>query len=86
MLKRQQQVVCYLAGVLLKMGGYGIIQYLINIFYVTSHEFAPFVLTLSILSIFYASLTTLRQIDLKTIICLFFSSAYELCNYRIIQF
>lgn len=57
-----------LAGILLKMGGYGLLRFLIPIFPHASHFFMPFVFTLAIISIIYSSFTTIRQIDLKKII------------------
>lgn len=57
-----------LAGILLKMGGFGIIRYLLPILPAASFYFKPFVHTLSIISLLYASLTILRQIDIKKII------------------
>lgn len=57
-----------LAGILLKMGGYGIMRYLLPLFPAASVYFTPLVYVISLISIFYASLTTIRQIDLKKII------------------
>lgn len=57
-----------LAGLLLKMGGYAILRFLIPIFNYASFYFMPFVFSLSIISILYSSLTTIRQLDLKKII------------------
>lgn len=57
-----------LAGILLKLGTYGIIRFLIPLFKFSSFFFTPFVFLISIFGVFYASLTTLRQIDLKKII------------------
>jgi NADH:ubiquinone oxidoreductase subunit 4 (subunit M) len=57
-----------LASLLLKLGGYGFIRYLIPICPQATLYFLPLVYTLTIISILYASLTTLRQIDLKKII------------------
>nr|YP_009490388.1 NADH dehydrogenase subunit 4 [Gracilaria spinulosa]AWH62530.1 NADH dehydrogenase subunit 4 [Gracilaria spinulosa] len=57
-----------LAGVLLKMGGYGFLRFSIPMFPEASIYFTPLVFTLSIIAILYASLTTLRQVDLKKII------------------
>ena len=57
-----------LAGILLKLGGFGFLRYSIGLFYESSAFFAPFVFIISILGIVYASLTTIQQIDLKKII------------------
>ena len=57
-----------LAGVLLKLGTYGFVRYSIPLFPDASVYFTPLVYTMSIIGIIYASLTTLRQIDLKKII------------------
>jgi len=57
-----------LAGVLLKMGGYGFLRFSIPMFPDASIYFTPLVYTLSIIAIVYTSLTTLRQVDLKRII------------------
>lgn len=57
-----------LAGVLLKMGGYGFLRFSLPMFPIASIFFTPFIFTLSLIAIIYASLTTLRQIDLKKII------------------
>nr|AGH24311.1 NADH dehydrogenase subunit 4 [Reclinomonas americana ATCC 50633] len=57
-----------LAGVLLKLGGYGILRFSIPMFPEATIYFTPLVYTMSIIAIIYTSLTTLRQIDLKKII------------------
>lgn len=57
-----------LAGILLKLGGYGFIRFSLPLFPLASIYFTPLVFTLSLIAIIYASLTTLRQIDLKKII------------------
>jgi proton-translocating NADH-quinone oxidoreductase chain M len=57
-----------LAGILLKLGGFGFIRYSIGLFPESSAFFSPFVFIISILGIVYASLTTIQQIDLKKII------------------
>jgi proton-translocating NADH-quinone oxidoreductase chain M len=57
-----------LAGVLLKLGTYGFLRFSIPLFPAASIFFTPLIHTISILGIIYASLTTLRQIDLKKII------------------
>jgi len=57
-----------LAGLLLKLGGYGFIRILIPVFLEATIYYLPLVDTLSLISIVYASLTTIRQVDLKRII------------------
>lgn len=57
-----------LAGLLLKLGGYGFLRFSIPLFPYAAEYFTPFMFTLSVIGIIYASLTTLRQIDLKRII------------------
>lgn len=57
-----------LAGVLLKLGTYGILRFLIPLFPLGTIYYLPFVYTFCIIAIIYGSLTTLRQIDLKKII------------------
>lgn len=57
-----------LAGVLLKMGTYGMYRFLLVPFAAASSFFSPFVYTLCIVGLFYTSLTTIRQVDLKKII------------------
>merc|ERR1711871_292660 len=56
-----------LAGIMLKLGTYGIIRFLLPLFPEASAYFTPFVFTLSVIAIVYTSLTTLRQVDLKKI-------------------
>jgi len=57
-----------LAGVLLKLGGYGFIRVLLGIFSEATLYYLPVVDTFCLISIVYASLTTIRQIDMKRII------------------
>ena len=57
-----------LAGVLLKMAGYGFIRFSLGIFPIASSYFAPFIFTLSIIAIIYASLVALVQNDMKKLI------------------
>lgn len=57
-----------LAGVLIKLGSYGIIRFLVGLTPMACEYFAPIMYTLSILGVIYASLTTIRQTDLKRII------------------
>nr|YP_010330482.1 NADH dehydrogenase subunit 4 [Rhodella violacea]UNJ19090.1 NADH dehydrogenase subunit 4 [Rhodella violacea] len=57
-----------LAGVLLKLGGYGFLRFSLPMFPIASIYFKPLVFVLSIIAVIYGSLTTLRQVDLKKII------------------
>jgi NADH-quinone oxidoreductase subunit M len=57
-----------LAGVLLKMGGYGILRICLPLFPEASIEFAPYVIVLSLIAIIYTSLVALAQTDIKKLI------------------
>ena len=57
-----------LAGVLLKMGGYGMLRFLIPMFPDATHYFTPLVYTLSVIAIIYTSLVALVQEDMKKLI------------------
>jgi len=57
-----------LAGILLKLGGYGMVRFLLPLFPIATLYFQPIVYVLSLIGIWYSSLTTIRQIDLKKII------------------
>lgn len=57
-----------LAGVLLKLGGYGLLRFSLPFFPDASVYFAPLVFSLSVVAIVYASLTALVQEDMKKMI------------------
>ena len=57
-----------LAGVLLKMGGYGFLRFCLPIFPDASAQFAPFILWLSVLAIVYGGYMALAQSDLKKLV------------------
>lgn len=57
-----------LAGVLLKLGTYGFIRFSLPLFPEASFFFAPFVHSLCVIGIIYASLTAIRQSDIKRIV------------------
>ena len=57
-----------LAAILLKMGGYGFLRFSLPMFPLASHDFAPFVFTLSVIAIIYTSLVALMQEDVKKLI------------------
>jgi len=57
-----------LAGVLLKLGGYGFLRFSWTLFPYASQFFSPIIITLSAIGIIYASLTTCRQTDAKKLV------------------
>lgn len=57
-----------LAGVLLKMGGYGFLRFSLPLFPLASLEFSPFVMVLSVIAVIYTSLVALVQKDMKKLI------------------
>lgn len=57
-----------LAGILLKLGVYGFIRYSLTLFPQACVFFSPIVFSFSLIGIIYASLTAIKQTDLKKII------------------
>lgn len=57
-----------LAGVMLKMGGYGFLRFSLPLFPDASHKFAPWVMGLSVIAVIYTSLVALVQKDMKKLI------------------
>ena len=57
-----------LAGILLKVGGYGMIRVLLQIFPDASAHFAHYVIYLSIVAIIYAAFVAMAQSDMKKMI------------------
>ena len=57
-----------LAGVLLKMGGYGFIRFSIGMLPEATDYFIPLIMALSIIAIIYTSLVALAQTDIKKLI------------------
>ncbi len=57
-----------LAGILLKMGGYGFLRFSLPMFPDASEFFMPFIFSLSIVAIIYTSLVALMQQDMKKLI------------------
>ncbi len=57
-----------LAGVLLKMGGYGFLRFSLPMLPIASEQFVPLVYTLSVIAIIYTSLVALAQEDMKKLI------------------
>jgi NADH-quinone oxidoreductase subunit M len=57
-----------LAGILLKLGGYGFVRFSLPMFPLASHYFTPLIFTLSAIAVIYTSLVALAQIDMKKLI------------------
>lgn len=57
-----------LSGILLKFGGYGFLRFSLPMFPLASAQFAPLILTLSVIAIIYMSLIALAQRDMKRLI------------------
>jgi NADH-quinone oxidoreductase subunit M len=57
-----------LAGVLLKMGGYGFLRFSLPMFPLASADFTPFIFVLSVVAIVYTSFVALAQEDIKKLI------------------
>ncbi|KAB2658875.1 NADH-quinone oxidoreductase subunit M [Brucella tritici] len=57
-----------LAGILLKLGGYGFLRFSLPMFPLASADFAPFIFALSIIAIIYTSLVAMVQEDMKKLI------------------
>ncbi len=57
-----------LAGILLKLGGYGFIRFNLPMFPYASEKFAVVVMALSVIAVVYTSLVAFRQTDIKKLI------------------
>ncbi|MCR5875623.1 NADH-quinone oxidoreductase subunit M [Phenylobacterium sp. J426] len=57
-----------LAGILLKMGGYGFMRFSLPMFPNASELFAPLVFAMSVIAVIYTSLVAFRQTDIKKLI------------------
>ena len=57
-----------LAGVLLKMGGYGLLRIIVGMFPDMAVDYALFFTVLAVVTILYAAIVTVRQTDLKRLI------------------
>lgn len=57
-----------LAGILLKLGGYGFLRFSLPLFPDASIKFAPLIFWMSVIAIIYTSLVAYRQTDMKKLI------------------
>jgi NADH-quinone oxidoreductase subunit M len=57
-----------LAGVLLKMGTYGMLRFCLPLFPEAAHRFAPAIAVLAIIGIIYGALVAMMQVDLKRLV------------------
>jgi NADH-quinone oxidoreductase subunit M len=57
-----------LAGVLLKLGGFGFIRYSVPLFPDAAHQWAPAIIVLSLIGIIYGAIVALGQPDLKKLV------------------
>jgi NADH-quinone oxidoreductase subunit M len=57
-----------LAGVLLKLGGYGFIRYNLSLYPDASHTYAPLIIALSLIAIIYGAIVAMVQPDLKKLV------------------
>jgi len=57
-----------LAGVLLKMGAYGMLRFCLPLFPEASHRLAPYIAVLAIIGIIYGALVAMVQPDLKKLV------------------
>jgi NADH-quinone oxidoreductase subunit M len=57
-----------LAGVLLKLGGFGFIRYSVPLFPDAAHQWAPVIVVLSLIAIIYGAIVALGQADLKKLV------------------
>jgi NADH-quinone oxidoreductase subunit M len=58
----------FLAGILIKMGGYGFMRFSLTMFPAASVQFTPLIDALSVIAIVYTSLVAFRQTDMKKLI------------------
>ena len=57
-----------LAGVLLKLGGYGFIRFSLSLYPDASHTYAPLIIALSLIAIIYGAIVAMVQPDLKKLV------------------
>jgi proton-translocating NADH-quinone oxidoreductase chain M len=75
-----------LAAILLKIGLYGVLRFLIPMFPYISFYYSNLIILLNILSMVYTSLITLRQIDIKRIIAYSSVGHMNICMIGLVSF
>jgi len=73
-----------LAGVLLKMGTYGLLRFNFGLFPNASRQLAPLNDTLAVIGIIYGALVAMVQPDVEAFGCLFISKPIWACGARIV--
>ncbi len=58
----------FLAAILLKMGGFGLLRYCLPLFPEATQEFVPWILALSVIGVLYGAVVALVQKDIKKLI------------------
>ena len=74
-----------LAAIILKLSSYGIIKFIIPVFPYALNYYAPVLLSITVISIIYSCLTTLKQSDIKKIIAYSSIGHCNLAIYGILQ-
>ena len=69
-----------LAGVLLKMGTYGLLRFCLPLFPQSAITFAPYISILAIIGIIYGALVAMVQKDVKEISCILLSCSSWICS------
>jgi len=72
-----------LAGILLKLGTYGILRFLVGSFFIVVLNLFPFLFSISFFGLFYPSIIALTQMDIKKVIA--YSSISHM-NFSLIGF
>jgi proton-translocating NADH-quinone oxidoreductase chain M len=57
-----------LAGILLKLGSYGLLRFSLPLFPIATIYFTPLICTMAVIAVIYTSLTAIRQTDMKRVI------------------
>jgi len=70
-----------LAGVVLKLATYGMVRVLLTMLPDASSHYTPLVQVLALISLVYASLATVRQVDMKSLVA-YSSVAHSSCSTR----